>query len=69
MDVEPGQHETVRIGFQRVALALAPTVFAQNRTDGELGVFFNYTRLAHSSTNFYGIGGRVGFNVHPQRSA
>jgi hypothetical protein len=32
---------------------------------GELGAFFNYTRLANSSTNFYGVGGRVGFNVHP----
>ena len=44
-----------------IALAFAPAVFAQNH--GELGAFFDYTRLANTSTNFYGVGGRAGFNV------
>ncbi len=44
-----------------IALAFSPTLFAQN--SGEAGAFFDYTRLAGVSTNFYGVGGRVGFNV------
>jgi len=43
------------------ALALAPGLFAQNH--GVLGAFFEYTRLANTDTNFYGVGGRIGFNV------
>ena len=44
-----------------VALSFSPALVAQN--NGELGAFFNYTRLANSSTNFYGVGGRLGFNL------
>jgi hypothetical protein len=44
-----------------LVLTLAPALFAQNH--GELGAFFNFTRLADTSTNFYGVGGRVGFNL------
>ena len=52
-----------------LALIAAPVVFAQGTPDkdhGEVGAFFNMTRLHHANdTNFYGFGGRVGFNVHP----
>jgi hypothetical protein len=51
------------------ALIAAPVVFAQGNPDkdhGEVGVFFDLTRLHNlNNTNFYGVGGRVGFNVHP----
>jgi hypothetical protein len=50
------------------ALAVTPALFAQDDdhlNHGEVGVFFNFTRLAHTDTNFYGAGGRIGFNVHP----
>jgi hypothetical protein len=42
-------------------LALTPALLAQNH--GLLGAFFDYTRLANTSENFYGAGGRIGFNV------
>jgi hypothetical protein len=52
-----------------LALVAAPVVFAQGTPDkdhGEVGAFFNWTRLHNANdTNFYGVGGRVGFNVHP----
>ncbi len=52
-----------------LALLAAPVVFAQGNPDkdhGEIGAFFDMTRLHHANdTNFYGLGGRVGFNVHP----
>ena len=52
-----------------LALMTAPMIFAQGTPDkdhGEIGAFFNMTRLRHANnTNFYGFGGRVGFNVHP----
>ena len=49
-------------------LLVTPALFAQdNDSDhlnhGEIGAFFDFNRLAHTSTNFYGVGGRVGFNV------
>jgi hypothetical protein len=38
-------------------------MFAQNH--GEFGVYADYVRLHHAdNTNFWGIGGRFGFNVH-----
>lgn len=46
-----------------MVLALSPVLLAQN--SGEIGAFFNYTRLANTDTNFYGVGGRIGFNVSP----
>lgn len=52
-----------------LALVAAPIVFAQGTPDkdhGEIGAFFNMTKLHNANdTNFYGFGGRVGFNVHP----
>lgn len=51
-----------------LVLFLAPVAFAQN-TDayhrGEVGVFLDYLRLKHADLNQFGLGGRVGFNVHP----
>ncbi|HEX8925979.1 MAG TPA: hypothetical protein VF786_09320 [Terriglobales bacterium] len=47
----------------------APALLAQGKPEldhGEVGAFINYTRLHDfGDTNFYGVGGRVGFNVHP----
>src|SRR3954471_12025215 len=52
-----------------LALMTAPAIFAQGTPDkdhGEIGAFFNMTRLHHANNqNWYGFGGRVGFNVHP----
>jgi hypothetical protein len=51
---------------------LAPAAFAQvvygspggPYGHGEAGAFFDYTRLSNvNGTNFFGLGGRVGFNV------
>ncbi len=50
-----------------LALMSAP-LFAEdldNRNHGEVGAFFDYFRLHNSNVNNYGIGGRLGFNVHP----
>jgi hypothetical protein len=46
-----------------LALAVAvPTAFAQNH--GEIGAYADYVRLASANNaNFWGLGGRVGFNV------
>lgn len=47
-----------------VLLALATPVFAQN--NGEVGVFADYFRFHNANDlNMLGVGGRVGFNVHP----
>lgn len=53
--------------FVLFALLAAPGLFAQDDelNRGELGVFFNYTRLRHADANFFGLGGRFGVNVHP----
>ncbi len=50
-------------------LVAVPAVFAQDNDEshlnhGEVGAFFNFTRLHHANENFYGAGGRIGFNVH-----
>jgi len=45
------------------ALISAPTLFAQDH--GELGVFGDMFRASASSTNLYGLGGRISLNVHP----
>jgi hypothetical protein len=56
-----------KIVMVMVALLFSvPTVFAQNELNhGEIGAFANYFRLQHAKANFVGIGGRIGFNVHP----
>jgi hypothetical protein len=48
--------------------AIAPTASAQSKDDknhGNFGVFFDYTRLQFAKQNFFGVGGRLGLNVHP----
>jgi hypothetical protein len=41
-----------------------PALFAQDH--GEIGVYADYTRLKNANNlNMYGVGGRIGFNVHP----
>src|SRR5438067_11138240 len=45
------------------ALGLAPALRAQDH--GEIGVFGEMFRASASSLNLYGVGGRVGLNVHP----
>jgi hypothetical protein len=50
-----------------MVLTAAPALFAQDHDQDhvELGVFADYVRLHHADdANFWGIGGRVGFNVH-----
>jgi hypothetical protein len=44
---------------------LATSAYAQGTYDhGEIGAFVNYTRLSSANnTNFYGAGGRIGFNL------
>ena len=44
-------------------LMTVPAVLAQDHA--EVGVFADYVRLHHAdNANFWGLGGRVGFNVH-----
>jgi hypothetical protein len=46
-------------------------VVAQSTEDhGEVGVFADYFRFTpgNSTTNFVGVGGRLGINVHPNIS-
>lgn len=46
-------------------LAAAAPAFAQEE-HVTIGAFADYTRLHHAdNANFWGFGGRVGFNVHP----
>lgn len=47
---------------------LAPVASAQSNDDknhGNFGVYFDYTRLQFASENFFGVGARLGVNVHP----
>ena len=49
--------------------AFAPVASAQSSNDdknhGNFGVFFDYTRLQFAKQNFFGVGARLGVNVHP----
>lgn len=49
-----------------LCLAL-PSWMAAQENHGEVGVFADYLRFAPANhvTNFVGVGGRIGFNVHP----
>jgi opacity protein-like surface antigen len=59
------------LGLALALLVLSPASFAQviygapgPYNHAEIGAFFNYTRLHNANdTNFYGLGGRIGFNV------
>jgi len=46
-----------------LVLSAAPALFAQDHA--EIGVYADYVRLHHAdNANFWGLGGRIGFNVH-----
>ncbi len=58
-----------------IALCLAvfaPVASAQENPDphkdlrnhGNLGLYFDFTRLSNAQLNMFGVGGRMGFNVH-----
>jgi len=57
------------LGTLALCLAvLAPAASAQNKDDknhGNFGVYFDYTRLQFAKQNFFGVGARLGINVHP----
>ncbi len=54
----------ILLGTVLTLSVLATGAFAQN--SAEIGAFFNYTRLSNAhNENFYGAGGRFGFNVSP----
>lgn len=49
---------------------VVPALFAQDHDSdhlnhGEVGVFFDFNRQNDLNLNLYGVGGRVGFNIHP----
>jgi hypothetical protein len=46
--------------------AITPAASAQSddKNHGNLSVFFNYTRLQPADLNMFGIGGRLGINIH-----
>lgn len=47
-----------------LALSMAPAMFAQDH--GVIGVYADYVRLHHADdSNFWGLGGRAGFNLTP----
>lgn len=43
----------------------APAASAQDYNHGDFGVYFDYTRLQFAKLNMFGVGGRIGFNIHP----
>src|SRR5215475_10169639 len=47
---------------------IAPAASAQGNDDknhGNFGVYADYFRLQFAKQNFFGIGGRLGLNIHP----
>src|SRR5258708_23144703 len=45
--------------------AVAQSSGADDKNHGDFGVYFDYFRLNFAKLNLFGVGGRVGFNVHP----
>jgi hypothetical protein len=48
--------------------AFSPAASAQssdNKNHGNLGIFFDYTRLQPADLNLFGVGGRLGINIRP----
>jgi len=46
-------------------IGLCGVPFAVAQDHGEVGAFADYVRLQPSSTDHYGVGGRLSINVHP----
>jgi hypothetical protein len=45
---------------------IAPAASAQDdKNHGNFGVYFDYTRLQFAKNNFFGVGARLGLNIHP----
>jgi len=45
---------------------IAPVASAQdtdNKNHGNLGLYFDFTRLQNANLNMFGVGGRLGFNI------
>lgn len=58
------------LGLALALVMIVPASFAQTTSStnnhAEVGAFVNYTLLHNAgNTNFFGAGGRLGFNVHP----
>src|SRR5476651_2652036 len=58
------------LGLALALTVLVPASFAQSSSStynhAEVGAFVNYTRLHNANdTNFFGFGGRLGFNMNP----
>lgn len=51
------------VALTALIMGFVPAAFAQNH--GEVGVFVDYFKLEASDTNNLGLGGRLGFNIHP----
>src|SRR5689334_14316934 len=65
-----GRRKGRKLAMKKLALiltiallaAVAPAAYAQNH--GNIGAFVDLTRLHHAGdTNFWGLGGRIGFNA------
>ncbi len=54
----------IRIAVAAIFLAAA-VPGAQAQDHGAVGIFVNYFRSGVTDNNFVGLGGRLGFNVHP----
>lgn len=58
----------ILIALALSCVAITPAASAQEKDDknhGNFGVYFDYTRLQFAKQNFFGVGGRLGVNVHP----
>jgi len=55
------------LGALVMAFAIfSPSAFAQDDLNhGNFGVYFDYTRLDNADLNMFGVGARLGVNVHP----
>src|SRR5438270_9947792 len=52
------------LGFAAIVPAASAQV-SDNKNHGNFGVYFDYTRLQNASLNMFGVGARLGVNVHP----
>jgi Outer membrane protein beta-barrel domain len=43
--------------------ALAQSTSSDDKNHGNLGVYFDFTRLSNAQLNMLGVGGRLGFNI------
>lgn len=48
-----------------MAAATSAQTSSDDKNHGDFGVYFDYFRLEFAKLNMFGVGGRVGFNIHP----